>query len=89
MADNDNANDSGTVESQPIKSTTDLELEKLTARLDALESENRELRNANQGLWASLHPVQATESENVINQPATDGAYDAFAERMGWKTKEV
>lgn len=89
MADNENANDSGTAQTQPIKSTTDLELEKLTARLDALESENRELRNANQGLWASLHPAQA-ETENVtVSQPATDGAYDAFAEKMGWKPKEV
>ena len=89
MADNDNANDSRTAETQPIKSATDLELEKLTARLDALESENRELRNANQGLWASLHPAQDTGNEPVTSQPATDGAYDAFAERMGWKTKEV
>ena len=87
MADNDNANDSGTVE--PIKSTTDLALEKLTARLDALESENRELRNANQGLWASLHPVQDSTPEPVKTQPAADGAYQAFAERMGWTTKEV
>lgn len=89
MADNDNANDTGTAETQPVKSTMDLELERLTARLDALESENRELRNANQGLWASLHPAQAEPETVITNQPATDGAYDAFASKIGLKPKEV
>ena len=86
MADNDNINDAGTVE--PIKSTTDLEIEKLNARLDALESENRELRNANQGLWASLHPVQETTVSQIVEQPDTNGDYNAFAKSIGLQPKE-
>lgn len=87
MADETDANGTGTAE--PIKSTTDLEIEKLTARLDALESENRELKTANQGLWAALHPVQDTaEPVAVAQKPANDGAYEAFASKIGLKEKD-
>ena len=69
----------------PIKSATDLELEKLTARLDALESENRELRSANQGLWAQLHPVQEQPiAENPIAS-AIDKDYAVLSEKLGLK----
>lgn len=69
---------------QPIKSATDLELERLSARLDALETENKELRSANQGLWAQLHPatdepveVQPVRTENI--------AYNVLADKLGIK----
>lgn len=52
----------------PVKTTTDLAIERLTARLDALETENAELKQANKGLWAELHPVQP-----VASQPAQGG----------------
>ena len=71
----------------PIKSATDLELEKLTARLDALENENKELRSANQGLWAQLHPVQ--EQPVVTPTPAvesdTDVSYKVLSDKLGFK----
>lgn len=81
MADNEDATGSGT---ELIKSTTDLEIERLNARLDALENENRELKQANQGLWASLHPVQEPEPA-AQTQPAADGAYNALAAKLGLK----
>lgn len=89
MADNENTAETGAAEVQPIKSTTDLEIEQLKSRLDALESENRELRNANQGLWASLHPVQESAAAVEAQQPDTDGAFDSFAAKIGLKPKEV
>lgn len=69
-----------------VKTTTDLAVEKLTARLDALESENRELRTANQGLWAQLHPVQE-QTVIVESQPASDpnADYKMLADRLGMK----
>lgn len=69
---------------EPIKSTTDLELERLSARLDALETENRELRSANQGLWAQLHPAR---DEPVEAQPVqTENiAYNVLADKLGIK----
>lgn len=72
---------------QPIKSTTDLALEKLTARLDALETENKELRSANQGLWAQLHPIQEQPLQNVqdntASQPQEDQAYELLKKKLG------
>ena len=74
-----------------IKTTTDLQIEKLTARLDALESENRELKNANQGLWAQLHPVQDAPapipSAGIVQAPpaSADTAYDAVVKALGIK----
>lgn len=73
---------------EPIRTTTDLQIEKLNARLDALESENRELKSANQGLWAQLHPVQdatapvpsAPSVQTTANGP-TD--FDIVVEQLG------
>ncbi|MBR2680897.1 MAG: hypothetical protein IKE23_09150 [Exiguobacterium sp.] len=45
-------NEPTTTPAEPIRTPTDLQIEKLNARLDALESENKELKTANQGLWA-------------------------------------
>lgn len=85
MAD-DQTTETVTVDA-PIKSTLDLELERLNARLDALESENRELRSANQGLWAQLHPVQEqpTITEPSVELSETDLSYDAFKNAIGLK----
>ena len=75
---------------QPIKSATDLELEKLSARLDALETENKELRSANKGLWAQLHPVQ--EQPVVTTAPTTesdaDVSYKVLVDKLGLKKEE-
>ena len=89
MADNQNET-TVTETDTPIKSVTDLELEKLSARLDALENENRELRNANQGLWAQLHPAQETVTEQVVTvqTDTTDRAYDSFVKNIGLKPNE-
>lgn len=73
MADDDNT--------EPIRTTMDIELEKLSARLDALETENRELRSANQGLWAQLHPV--AETVESVQPVPEDGAFRIVAERLG------
>ena len=84
MADNEN-----TEPADVIKTPTDLQLEKLTARLDALENENRELRDANRGLWAELHPV----NQPAVN-PTTAGAdtpapgptdYELVVKKLGIK----
>ena len=91
MADNQTTNpDQGAPIESPVRTATDLELEKLTARLDALESENKELRNANQGLWAQLHPVQDTrqtvsEMPQTVVMPSGDGDYKVLAEKIGLK----
>lgn len=71
-------------ETEVIKTPTDLALERLSARLDALESENRELREANRGLWASLHPVP--EDAPPVQEPerGTD-AFDSFNKIIGMK----
>lgn len=71
---------------ETVKTATDLAMEKLNARLDALESENRELRSANQGLWAQLHPVQE-QPVIVKTQPVSDpdADYKMLADRLGIK----
>lgn len=71
-------------ETEVIKTPTDLALERLSARLDALESENRELREANRGLWASLHPVP--EDAPPVQEPerGTD-AFESFNKIIGMK----
>lgn len=75
---------------EPIKSTTDLALEKLTARLDALETENKELRSANQGLWAQLHPVQEqpTVTTTPVAESDADVSYKVLADKLGLKKEE-
>ena len=75
---------------QPVKTATDLALEKLTARLDALESENAELKEANKGLWAELHPVQPTAGRTAVAESETTPAsgptdYEVVVKNLGIK----
>lgn len=71
-------------ETEVIKTPTDLALERLSARLDALESENRELRDANRGLWASLHPVP--EDAPPVQEPERGAdAFESFNKIIGMK----
>lgn len=80
------SNEGQTETVETVKTVTDLAMEKLNARLDALESENRELRSANQGLWAQLHPVQE-QPVIVETQPVADpnADYKMLADRLGIK----
>ena len=75
------------MQTEPIKTITDLQIEKLNARLDALESENRELKNANQGLWAQLHPVTDTATATLpdVQTTVSNGPsdYDIVVEQLG------
>lgn len=71
---------------ETVRTATDLAMERLNARLDALESENRELRSANQGLWAQLHPVQeqpVVAEAQPVSDPNAD--YKMLADRLGIK----
>lgn len=74
---------------EPIRTPTDLQIEKLNARLDALESENKELKNANQGLWAQLHPVQNPDPipSVGVQTPTANGPtdYEIVVEQLGIK----
>ena len=80
----DETNEQVTTGEQPIKSATDLALEKLSARLDALEQENSELKTANQGLWAQLHPVQEQPVITATDVPSdTDVAFDVLKDKLG------
>ena len=58
-----------TTETKPIRTQSDLVLEELSRRLDTLEAENRELREANKGLWAAAHPAQPAQDPQTA-QPA-------------------
>lgn len=69
-----------------VKTATDLAVEQLTARLDALEKQNAELIDANKGLWAKLHP---TEPQTIVkaeppvqSEPPSDKALDVFNETI-------
>lgn len=90
MADNETQQtvtaETPTPATEPIRSPMDLQIEKLTARLDALENENRELRSANQGLWAQLHPVTETPAitPTVAEQPI-DKDMQVLTETLGLK----
>ena len=72
---------------ETTKTATDLALEKLSARLDALESENRELRQANQGLWNALHtaPAEPVPTAGATPEPTKDGAFESFQSIIGMK----
>ena len=49
-------------ETEEVHTEKDLQFEELTKRLDALEAQNRELKEANQGLWAQLHPAAQAQT---------------------------
>lgn len=82
-------------QTEPVKTATDLQIEKLTARLDALESENKELKTANQGLWAQLHPVTDQPAQSIpsagVQTPTaaqTPTDYDVVCKKLGIQTEE-
>ena len=52
-------------ETEEVHTEKDLQFEELTKRLDALEAQNRELKEANQGLWAQLHPASQAQTAPV------------------------
>lgn len=57
-----------------IRTAADLKIEELTKRLDDLEASNKELREANAGLWAAAHPVPQTPETVTPTLPETDAA---------------
>lgn len=74
------------------KSATDLAIEKLTAKIEAMEKSHAEqvkaLEDANKSLWAAAHPAPAQVTEPT---PAPtpgfdfDKATDAFYSALGKK----
>ena len=68
-----------TTETKPIRTQSDLVLEELSRRLDTLEAENRELREANKGLWAAAHPAQPAQDPQTA-QPAQTVQLDKGAD---------
>lgn len=80
MANGEDMTEETVHEEQPIKSAVDLDIERLSARLDALENENRELRSANQGLWAQLHPTVAEAMPEPVRE---DVAFKTLADKLG------
>lgn len=72
-----------TVQTEPVRTVTDLRIDELTKRLDALESENRELRQANAELFAYQHP--AAETAKVETVPKSNGDVKTFFDRLGIK----
>ena len=66
MAEEQNGGQTGASE---IKTAQDVRMDQLTARLDALEAENKKLREANAGLYALSNPVpepQAQQAQQVL-----------------------
>ena len=55
-------------ETETIKTASDLKLEELMARMDKLEAENRELRDANKELYNAARERTA-EAPTVSNEP--------------------
>lgn len=51
---------------QEIKTAQDVRMDQLTARLDALEAENRKLREANASLYAMSNPVQESQPQQIV-----------------------
>lgn len=51
---------------QEIKTAQDVRMDQLTARLDALEAENKKLREANASLYAMSNPVQEAQPQQVV-----------------------
>lgn len=76
------------------KSATDLAIEKLTAKIEAMEKAHAEqvkaLEDANKSLWAAAHPAPAQVTEPNPAPSAEfdfDKASDAFYNTLG-KMKE-
>ena len=59
-----------TVQQEPVKTAADLRIEQLEKRLNDLEQTNRELREANAGLWAAAHPVEQPEPMQTVQASA-------------------
>ena len=49
-----------------IKTAQDVRMDQLVARLDALEAENKKLREANAGLYAMSNPVIEAQPQEVL-----------------------
>ena len=83
MAEEQNGGQQGAAE---IKTAQDVRMDQLAARLDALESENKKLREANASLYAMSNPVQEAqpqqEAEPQQNAPAEDVALKSFGNIM-------
>lgn len=71
---------------EQVKTAADLAIEKLNARLDRLEAENRELRQANAGLYAAAQSqiVKETAEDTSKEQPPKEdtAALDAFTKEI-------
>lgn len=70
---------------EQVKTAADLAIEKLNARLDRLEAENRELRQANAGLYAAAQSqiAEDTAEDAPAEQPKEDtAALDAFTKEI-------
>jgi hypothetical protein len=77
---------------EPVRSETDLRLEALEGQLSdmraAYEKQIAELKEANRGLWAALHPVQEAQPAPAGPVPG-EAAYTALADKLGLEaTKE-
>lgn len=71
----------------PIRSATDLEIEKLNARLESIERSYQdrinELESANRSLWAQLHPVQTVAEPQPVVE--SDQGEEALIKALGLK----
>lgn len=63
MAEEQNGGQQGAAE---IKTAQDVRMDQLTARLDALEAENKKLRDANASLYAMSNPVQEAQPQQKV-----------------------
>lgn len=54
---------------QEVKTAQDVRMDQLTARLDALEAENKKLREANASLYAMSNPVQEAQPQQEVLPP--------------------
>lgn len=78
--------DNGTEQTQEIMTAADLRLEELSKRLDSLEAENRELREANKGLWAAAHnvdPEPAAQQDPPARMEPTVSDVDVLFKKLG------
>ena len=63
MAKEQNGGQQGAAE---IKTAQDVRMDQLTARLDAIEAENKKLREANASLYAMSNPVKEAEPQQEV-----------------------